>query len=122
MTAQSLSWAKSILDTLFYKNNEPITANLHNTEQVCSLLADEQSRHAYIQELAYKALLHTLGRGQIACQLTGGLPPETFHADCMRAMKDDSLPKTAVATPSHTLWQGYVCSFYYRQYEYRKFS
>ena len=120
MTTQSLNWAKSVLDTLFYKVAEPITGNLHNTEQVCRMLADEPSRAAYVQELAYKALFLTLGLGQRAGQFTGGMSFEQFRQDCQRAAQDTSLPSIHVEGDPGMLYHSYTCTFYYRQYEYSR--
>ena len=120
MTTQSLNWAKSVLDTLFYKVAEPITGNLHNTEQICRMLADEPSRAAYVQELAYKALFLTLGLGQRAGQFTGGMPFEKFRQDCQRAAQDTSLPSIHVEGDPGMLYHSYTCTFYYRQYEYSR--
>ena len=118
MTTQSLTWAKSILDTIFYKGAESITANLRAIEQVCAMLNDEQSRAAYRQELAYIILYRVLGDARRASQFTGGMSFEKFQQDCLRAAQDTSLPSIHVEGNQGILHYSNTCTFYYRQYEY----
>lgn len=73
MTAQSLAWAKTVMDTLLAKAAEPITANIRDAERANALFEDARSRQEHIQELAYKILYPALGSSQRAGELTGGL-------------------------------------------------
>lgn len=118
MTAQSVSWARHVVDTLFGKAAEPVIANLGRCEQVCTLLGDDASRLAYRQELAYKILYHFLGNSQRACELTGGPSLQAFLQDCRKAAEDSTLPEIRVEGDRNALLHSLVCTFYYGQYVY----
>lgn len=118
MTAQSLTWAKSLIDALYSKAAEPVLANLGRCENVCTMLADDASRSAYRQELAYKVLFHFFGDGNRAGSLTGGMSLQAFRNDCLKAASDASLPVIKTETEQWVLLHCLVCTFYYNQYSY----
>lgn len=118
MTMKSITWAKTLMDTLFYKAAEPITANLQNIDAVYAMLGDEQSKKAYEQELAYKILFHTVGSGEFACKLTGGMSLKFFLQESQKAMQDLSMPKIHVQNDLSALGHCLAATFYLQQYIY----
>lgn len=118
MTAQSLTWAKSIIDTLYSKAAEPIHANLGRCEKVSLMLGDDASRLAYEQELAYKILYLFFGDSRRACDLTGGMSYQQFIEDCRKASQDKSLPDIRFDGDKYLLLHSLVCTYYYGQYCY----
>lgn len=120
MTIQSVSWAKSVLDTVFAKAAEPIVGNMRFVEHAHGLFADTESREAFTQELTYKILYRFFGKGDAANQLVGGMPLRQFLTDCQKAENDPNLPKIPVPINHKTmLQQTLVCTYYYGQYQYQ---
>lgn len=116
---KSIAWAKTLMDTLFYKAAEPIAANLQNIDAVYAMLGDEQSKKAYEQELAYKILLHTVGSGEFACKMTNGIAMSEFAGKCERALQDSSMPGLQGNIDMSLLAQHFAATFYYQQYAYQ---
>lgn len=119
MTMKSITWAKTLMDTLFYKAAEPITANLQNIDAVYAMLGDDKSKKAYEQELAYKILFHTVGYGEFACKMTNGIAMSEFVKEAKRALQDSSMPKMQGDIDMSTLAQHFAATFYYQQYAYQ---
>lgn len=118
MSVKSISWAKTINETLFYKAASPVTSNIKNIDNVYNMLKDEASKSAYEQELAYKILYHSIHRSDLASTLTGGISLEYFNQLREKALTDQSLPKISLNKQPLPLPQCFVTIFYLNQYCY----
>ena len=119
MTLESITWAKSIVDTLFGKVAEPLLAHMSQCEKVASLWNDTESKNAYKQEFAYKMLYRLFENSTHAAEWTGGMSVADFLQDCKRAGFDPTLPQIKVsAQKQHVLEHSLCCTYYYQQYSY----
>lgn len=116
----TLSHAKMILDTVYFKNQEILLANAVNIQQVIDFMNDTESKINYKKEIIFKALAPITGVNTAQRLSKSGISEADFAALCQKAATDHNLPQIACHGTGYNYKNYFLATtFYLSQYQYR---